>query len=439
MRITLGMISRQYNKNLNQSLSDLNTASNQNTTYRKFDKTSEDPFSAAKAFRLRRELQENADYQNNLSDVDSQLLTAQSSMMSINKIVQEVSSGDCLQAINGTLSTEDRGTIAAKLRKLQDAIVSAANTKFSDKYVFGGANTDDPPFSVDTDGNLLFRGVDVNTGKLAAKDATAINDTIVNFNNTALSDYTIKVVDGGAGSADAVSLSGTQITVSMDLVSGKNNTDLLNALKNETGLVDGSGNPIDFSGITMTGKLDSKLTGSVTSSNSVGQAGLQQLAEETSFVDLGMGLNFKGNGSINTQSVFNTAIPGLSFLGFGTANGSGTGVSNNLYTLMGQIADQLESGGFNMAEIQPYLDNFSDQGQALLAQITKSGTNSTYLTSVKTRLESIGDSITEKDDSVEFIDPAEAIMNYKMQEYAYRAALQMGTNILQPTFLDFMD
>ena len=128
MRITLGMISRQYNKNLNQSLSDLNTASNQNTTYRKFDKTSEDPFSAAKAFRLRRELQENADYQNNLSDVDSQLLTAQSSMMSINKIVQEVSSGDCLQEINGTLSTEDRGTIAAKLRKLQDAIVSAANT-----------------------------------------------------------------------------------------------------------------------------------------------------------------------------------------------------------------------------------------------------------------------------------------------------------------------
>jgi hypothetical protein len=30
-------------------------------------------------------------------------------------------------------------------------------------------------------------------------------------------------------------------------------------------------------------------------------------------------------------------------------------------------------------------------------------------------------------------------MDFKMQGAAYQAALQMGTKILQPTFLDFMD
>jgi len=36
------------------------------------------------------------------------------------------------------------------------------------------------------------------------------------------------------------------------------------------------------------------------------------------------------------------------------------------------------------------------------------------------------------------VDPAEAIVDFKMQEYSYNAALSMGNKILQNSFIDFM-
>lgn len=112
MRITMGMISKQYSKSLNNSLGQLNSASNKATTYRAFDKTSEDPFGAAKAYRLRRESVENDTYQANVTDLDSQFTTAESAMMSIHTIVSGADTGDILQGITGTMAPEDRKVIA---------------------------------------------------------------------------------------------------------------------------------------------------------------------------------------------------------------------------------------------------------------------------------------------------------------------------------------
>ena len=429
MRITLGMISRQYSKSLNNSLNALNTASNRATTFRKFDKTSEDPFSAAKAYRMRRESQQNEDYQSTLSDIDNRLLTAQSAMISLNTAVQQASSGDCIQAITGTMAADDRTVIAEKLRTMQAAILSVVNTKFSDKYLFGGAETQTPPFTVGTTG-LLYKGVNVETGYIEAGSVATFNNAQFTFDDH--NSYTIQIADGGAGYTDTVDVTGTTITVTMDLAAGKTNGDLLNALKGTAGLEN----------VTMKGDKYLKLTDGMTTdapaTDNIGLAGLEALAKENAYVDLGMGLAFDG-GSIRTQSVFDSAIPGLSFMGYGTADGSGTGVSNNLYTLFGQIADQLESPSFSIENIQPYLDNFEKQGQVLLAEITKSGTKSNFLTTLKGRLESTADALVEQIDGVEYMEPSTAILDYNMQQYVYQAALQMGTKMMQPTFIDFMD
>ena len=444
MRITTSMMSKHYTTSLNKTLSDLNKASDQATSLRKFTKVSEDPFSAAKAFSLRREYQQNESYQSTLSDIESQLETAQSSMLSVNSIVQEVSSGDMLQAITGTMAADDRTVIAAKLRKLQDALMSSMNTKYADKYVFGGAKTDAVPFTTGDNGELLFRGIDVNTGAIAAGTTTSMNGATIRFGKntgTAFNGYTIRVADGGAGSADAVSLTGTEITVSMDLSAGKTNTDLLNTLKGTTGLTGASGDVLDFSGMTMEGETGLLLTAGLTSpaaTDTVGAQGLKALAEEKAYVNLDMGLRFNSDGSIVSQSVFNTAIPGLSFLGYGTKTDNAD-VSNNLYTLLGQIADQLENEHFSMDSIQPYLDNFNKKSQDLLSEVTKSGTSSSFLEVKKNQLETMSLNISTKISNVEYVDSAEAYMNYQNQQYAYMAALQVGTNILQPTILDFMN
>ena len=435
------MISQQYTTNLNTTLNNLNKSLTRSTTNRAFQKASEDPYSAAKAYRLRRESQKNQDYQDTISDVKSQLSTAESSMQAVYSRISEASTGDCIQAITGTVSKSDRTIIATKLRTLQEDILSSLNTQFSNKYIFGGSQTDEPPFTLDDKGNLLFRGIDVNTGEIEAGTTTTMNGSTIRFGkNTgaAFNGYTIKVAAGSEGSADTVTVSGTEITVTTDLTSTKTNKDLLETLKSTTGLTDSSGNALDLSGITMSGELDMPLTNGLASAaayDNVGKEGLEALAGETAYVDLGMGLSFNADGTIDSSTAFNTAIPGLSFMGYGTDD---SGISGNLYTLMGQIAGQLESDNYSFENIQPYLNSFTKQSDGLLGQITKLGTKSNYLESKLTNLQNISTNITEKDDSVEYVDTAEAYIEYTKLESAYSASLQMGKSILLPTFLDFM-
>lgn len=440
MRITLGMVAKQYSRGLNNALSSLNTASLKATSFRRFDTVAEDPFRAAKAYRLRRELQENVNYLETAEDVEGRFLTAQSAMLSLNSLVQEVSSGDCLQAITGTLAPDDRQTVAGKLRALQNSVISILNTRFADQYLFAGGDSAGAPFSVDKNGKLLYRGVDVDTGAVAAGTTAGFNNAKLFFGAAAgdtLNGYQIQIADAGPGGPDAVTVSGSTIVYSADLSAGKTNADLLSALKNATGLVTGGGDPIDLSDLTMTGDSRLPLEAGMQSESaydSIGLDGLKALASEGAYVDLGMGMRFDASRTANAQTVFNVSIPGISFAGFGSKDG----VSGNLYNLMSQISDCLESPNFSMETIQPYLDKFAEQGQALLSAITRSGTSSNFLSSLKTRLESNQLNVTEKISNVEFMDSATAIMDYKMQAYAYQAALQMGTKIMQRSFLDYM-
>ena len=454
MRITMGMIAGQYSKNLNTSLNNFNVASRRATTYRSFERTSENPFAATKLYRFRREMAENETYQDSLGDVDSQLMTAQSAMQSIYSIVSSAESGDVIQAITGTMSESDRTIIANKMRQMQQAFLSPLNTKFGEKYLFGGTEMTEAPFSVNDSGELLYRGINVNTGKIETGPAANFNGTLIEFNSSSsdpITDpdtgYTIKdgivlkVADGGAGSETNISISDDYITIKADLSKYKTNQDLLNLIKGY--------DKIDFSKIRISGDMNRSISVSngaggyqeivsTSLTSSIGQDGLSALANEEVLVNLGLGLKTTseaGSTTINSQSAFNSAIPGISFLGYGQDS---SGISGNLYTLMGQIADQLKSDGFSMENIQPYLDKFGEKSDALLGEITKSGSKSNFLSTMKTNLESMGDSLLERAEDIEYVDPGDAIMDFYMQQYAYNAALSMGTKILSKSFIDFM-
>lgn len=454
MRITMGMIAGQYSKNLNTSLNNFNVASRRATTYRSFERTSENPFAATKLYRFRREMAENETYQDSLGDVDSQLMTAQSAMQSIYSIVSSAESGDVIQAITGTMSESDRTIIANKMHQMQQAFLSPLNTKFGEKYLFGGTEMTEAPFSVNDSGELLYRGINVNTGKIETGPAANFNGTLIEFNSSSsdpITDpdtgYTIKdgivlrVADGGAGSETNISISDDYITIKADLSKYKTNQDLLNLIKGY--------DKIDFSKIRISGDMNRSISVSngaggyqeivsTSLTSSIGQDGLSALANEEVLVNLGLGLKTTseaGSTTINSQSAFNSAIPGISFLGYGQDS---SGISGNLYTLMGQIADQLESDGFSMENIQPYLDKFGEKSDALLGEITKSGSKSNFLSTMKTNLESMGDSLLERAEDIEYVDPGDAIMDFYMQQYAYNAALSMGTKILSKSFIDFM-
>jgi len=322
-------MSNKYIKNLNKSAYEMNYLSEKVETGRKFVKGSEDPVSAIKAYKLRREYRTTEIYDTNIRDVESFLTAAETNLTEISNNMESVYTS-YLKGINGTMNDEDREIIAKQLENLQRSILTSLNAKFEDRYVFGGTNKEEIPFTLDMNGNLLFKGLDVNDP--ANKEA------------------------------------------------------------------------------------------------------LDKLANETINIDLGLGMTFNGDGELNTDTVFDMSMSGIKFMGYGGTDDN----PENLYNLIGKIKDELRNPDFSIDKISPYIDRFEEQKKQVLVHITDIGAKTNYLDFLKTRNEDNQFNLNKKLLEVEFEDPAEAIVNFKMQEYSYNAALSMGNRILQNSFIDFM-
>ena len=437
MRITNGMIAGKYSRNLNSAISALDYYNNRATTLRRFDKVSEDPVSAAKAFRLRRAYYENENFHNNTSNAENQMLTAETSMRAINTTVQEVSTGDIMKAVTATSGLDERNIIAAKLRKTMESIVASANTQYGDKYIFGGTEAKKPPLTIAQDGTLLYRGVDVNTGKLANEDGAIakVGDFKISFgedNGQSFNGYTINIINDPAS---PVAFGDAEIevatnTITVNLPNGATGQDLQDALQSAT--IDGVLS-VDVSKITVSGDLTKEAK--VGTSAISDRVDLNELAKETVYIDLGLGLSVSADGNVNAQSAFNTSIPAISFLGYGMdANGN----PKNIYSLLGEMATELEKENFSYERLTSLEDSLKTQSVDLLSSVTELGVRSNFLTTSKTRLEDATYNIKVQINETEYLDAAEAIMDFKLQEYIYNAALSMGSKVIQPSFLDFM-
>lgn len=442
MRITNSMITSQYKRNLNQSLNKLNYYNQRATTLRKFDSVSDNPVAASKAYSLRRSFNSNTDYMTNLENVENMMLTAESSMTNLNKIAQEVGSSDIIQSITGTMSKEDRSIIATKIRKMQDAMVAEMNTKYGDQFLFSGNDNGKPPFTIGKDGALLYKGVDVTTGKHAGFEGVAAKTILkgseIDFgkeNGDALNGFTINI--NKAPGTDSFNEDSKVINVYLN-DADLNSTNLENSLKTLFADKTVNGTKIDESKIKVSGTIAGFGSGEITGGEKPIAAGtlynLNEMANEKRFIDIGLGLSLNNDGTLNEQSIFDASLPGISFLGFGDNDG----VPNNMCVLLGKISDELESSDYKFENLKPFIDNFKTKSQDLLGKITEFGSKSNFLEFTTTRLKDAKFNLNVKIKNVEFLEPQDAILDFKMQQYSYMAALQMGTKLIQPSFLDFM-
>ncbi len=172
----------------------------------------------------------------------------------------------------------------------------------------------------------------------------------------------------------------------------------------------------------------------VNSTDPADQAKLKELENETVNMDLGLDMKFTGD-TLNKDTAFDISMAGIKFMGYGS---NADGVPNNLYTLVGKIKDELRSSSFSMDRIKPYINNYEEQKKKVLINVTDLGSKTNYLDFLKLRNEDNQFNLNEKILDVEYVDRAEAITEFKMQDYLYRAALSMGNKILQNSFIDFM-
>ena len=145
-------------------------------------------------------------------------------------------------------------------------------------------------------------------------------------------------------------------------------------------------------------------------------------------------MTFDSDNKLNNDTVFDMSMSGIKFMGYGETDGT----PNNLYSLIGKIKEELENPNFSLENITTYIDKFEEQKKQVLVNITDIGAKTNYLEFLKLRNDDNQFNINEKILDVEYVDQAEAIVDFKMQEYSYNAALSMGNKILQNSFIDFM-
>jgi len=132
--------------NLDASRTRMNKLQEQLASGKRINRPSDDPMATTKSMRLRTVLESNMQFDKNIEDAIGFLTTTEEAFNDVNEILLTVKD---LALKGANDATSDREDIARQLDLILDNLLEIANTKYRGKYIFGGTETLDMPFTLD--------------------------------------------------------------------------------------------------------------------------------------------------------------------------------------------------------------------------------------------------------------------------------------------------
>lgn len=162
IRVTTNSTLYTYQKNLLKSTNQLYSAMNALMTGRNFDSYSANPAAATRAFKIHSSLNAtNAQYSNNTTVLNKFSTAWDLADDMIDKLTNDLAKAPILSALNTTnLSTAN--TQGEVIYSGAEAMIQSLNSKYDNSFLFNGADTKNPPFALETEGDrtyVTFRGV----------------------------------------------------------------------------------------------------------------------------------------------------------------------------------------------------------------------------------------------------------------------------------------
>ncbi len=172
MRITNAMMVNNFLNNLNGNMSIMNTYQDQLASGRRMNKLSDDPIGLLSVLNSRSKLNKVETNTSAIEDARAWLDQSETSISEINDVLATIHE-NTVRAATGTMSEEDRLATAQLVKEMKAHIVDLGNASYGGRYIFGGYNTAQEPFTFDAGGNLLYNGVDLTTASTTVIDALA--------------------------------------------------------------------------------------------------------------------------------------------------------------------------------------------------------------------------------------------------------------------------
>ncbi len=141
MRVSTFLIYDRVTRALQEDLQRLYNSYEEASTGKKINRPSDGPVETSRSMVYRLSLKLRDQFRANITDTEVFLETADTTLAhAADSLIRTKELA--LRAVNGSLSSEDRASIASELREIRGHLLSLANTRVRGKYIFSGMKTD---------------------------------------------------------------------------------------------------------------------------------------------------------------------------------------------------------------------------------------------------------------------------------------------------------
>lgn len=122
------------------------------------------------------------------------------------------------------------------------------------------------------------------------------------------------------------------------------------------------------------------------------------------------------------------AMPGITITGYG---------EDNLIGLLDKVNDCLLNNA-SSDELNVLQEKLENRKNLIQNSISKLGGRTTRIETMTNQIASSRNNLEKLQSSVEGVDEEKALIDFKMTEMVYNAALSIGSSLIQPTLVDFL-
>lgn len=173
MRVTPYMIYDRVLTDFRSSFDTMNNIYSELTTGKKFSKPSDNVLGLAKAQDYKLSINKSEQYLDNIDDATAKLSYTSGLVESVYNVltrIQELT----VQVSSGTATPDSRISVAEEIKSDRDFLLSIANNKYEDKFIFSGFKSDTAAFDA---ASGAYQG-DANVKKVQVENNTYIGTTM---------------------------------------------------------------------------------------------------------------------------------------------------------------------------------------------------------------------------------------------------------------------